>query len=135
MIHLDTSYVVDLLRESGRGAAGPATTLLDRLGDEELGVTIHVLCELHAGGALSNDPDRELSRVEAIVGQLAVAVPDATMFPQAYGRLLADLRRRGEAISTMDLLIATAAIMDNARLVTRNTREFERVPGLHVLSY
>lgn len=64
-----------------------------------------------------------------------LALPDEEALPATYGRLLAELRRRGEAISTMALVIATAAIEDGARLVTRNTREFERVPGLHVLGY
>ncbi len=35
----------------------------------------------------------------------------------------------------MELLIAAAAIVDDAPVVTRNVRGFERVPGLHVLSY
>jgi predicted nucleic acid-binding protein len=35
----------------------------------------------------------------------------------------------------VDLLIATAAVVDDGPLVTRNFREFERVPGLDVLSY
>jgi predicted nucleic acid-binding protein len=35
----------------------------------------------------------------------------------------------------MDLLIATAAILDDATLVTRNARDFQRVPGLRVLTY
>lgn len=97
-------------------------------------MSIHVLCELHAGAELSVDPAGERSRVDALVAPLALAVPDER-FPRTYGRLLAELRRRREGISTMDLLIATAAVVDGAPLVTRNAREFERVPGLHVLSY
>jgi predicted nucleic acid-binding protein len=45
------------------------------------------------------------------------------------------LRESRQAVSTMDLLIATAARLADARLVTRNVRDFERVPGLHVLTY
>lgn len=134
MIHLDTSYLVDLLREVSRGEEGPASAVLDDLGDEELGVSIHVVCELRAGAELSVDPAAERWRVEALVAPLALAIPDER-FAGTYGRLLAELRRRGEGISTMDLLIATAAVVDGASLVTRNAREFERVPGLHVLSY
>lgn len=52
-----------------------------------------------------------------------------------YGRLLAELRTRGEVVSTMDLLIATVARVEGAHLVTRDTRSFERIPGLVVLSY
>ena len=35
----------------------------------------------------------------------------------------------------MDLLIATAALRDDAPLVTRNVKDFSRVPGLRVLGY
>ncbi len=35
----------------------------------------------------------------------------------------------------MDLLIATAARTHDAPVVTRNMRDFERVPGLDVVSY
>jgi predicted nucleic acid-binding protein len=38
-------------------------------------------------------------------------------------------------ISTMDLLIATAAVLDDAPLLTRNTRDFSRVPGLRLIRY
>lgn len=134
MTHLDTSYLVDLLREAARGEEGPASLLLNRLANEELGVSIHVVCELQAGAELSRDPAGERSRVDTLIAPLAVSIPNER-FPPTYGRLLAELHRRGEGISTMDLLIATAAVMDGASLVTRNTREYERVPGLDVLSY
>ncbi len=35
----------------------------------------------------------------------------------------------------MDLLIATAALVEAAPLVTRNTRDFARVPGLELVGY
>ena len=35
----------------------------------------------------------------------------------------------------MDLLIATAAVLDEAPLVTRNTKDFARVAGLELVGY
>lgn len=134
MTHLDTSFLIDLLREIGRGEDGPASARLESLAEEELGVSVHVLCELQAGAELSKDPDRERSRLAELVRPLALSIPDERFAPH-YGRLLAELRRRGESISTMDLLIATSAVTDGAAIVTRNAREFERVPGLQVISY
>ncbi len=50
-------------------------------------------------------------------------------------RLQATLQRAGRVIGTMDLLIAAAAVVDEAPLVTRNTGEFSRVPDLTVIGY
>ena len=35
-------------------------------------------------------------------------------------------------IGTMDLKIASAALANNATLLTRNSRDFEQVPGLRI---
>jgi predicted nucleic acid-binding protein len=35
----------------------------------------------------------------------------------------------------VDLLIATAATLDDAPLVTRNVEDFARVPGLRLIDY
>ena len=102
MTHLDTSFLVDLLREGPRGGQGAAHAMLDRLPGQELVVSVHVACELFAGAELSADPARERERVTS---------------------------------STMDMLIGTAALVDDAPLVTRNARDFERLPGLRVVTY
>lgn len=47
-----------------------------------------------------------------------------------YARLRSDLERQGTPIGNMDLLIAAHALAEDATLVSNNTREFERVPGL-----
>ena len=47
-------------------------------------------------------------------------------------RIRATLEQRGEPIGPIDVLIAGTALAQTAVLVTRNVREFERVPGLQV---
>lgn len=49
-----------------------------------------------------------------------------------YGRIRAALEKQGNSIGPLDLLIAAHALSVNATLVTHNTREFRRVPGLKV---
>jgi tRNA(fMet)-specific endonuclease VapC len=132
--HLDTSFLVDLLRESARGVQGPAHALLERLGDETVAVSVHVACELYGGVASARDPATERSRVDALLAALEVVHTDDHL-PYRYGEALAELRKRGQAIGTMDLLIAAAALGQGASLVTRNAREFDRVPGLVVQGY
>jgi tRNA(fMet)-specific endonuclease VapC len=133
LIQLDSSFLVDLMREEQRGR-GAASAFAEQLDQEELAVSIHVLCELQAGAALARDPVGERRRVRTACRGLRVVLPD-DQFPYVYGSLLVGLRRRGERIDTMDLLIATAALHAGAPLVTANAKHFERVPGLRVLTY
>lgn len=134
MIHLDTSFLVDLLRERGGGRPGPAARLLDDLADETLWVSVFVACELAAGIELSDRSGREREVVEDLLAGLQITYPDARFAP-TYGRVFAELRRAGKTIAAMDLLIALSALLEGARLVTRNARHFTAVPGLEVLSY
>jgi len=132
--HLDTSFLVDLLREAAVGKPGPAHALLGSLADEPLAVSVHVACELRAGAELAVSRETERVRVDALLAALDVVQTD-DRFPARYGETHAELRKRGQSISTMDLLIATAALAHGAALVTRNARDFDRVPGLIVQGY
>lgn len=48
------------------------------------------------------------------------------------GLHFAQLRQRRISIGTMDLRIASIVIANEATLLTRNLKDFSRVPGLHV---
>lgn len=134
MIHADTGFVIDLLREARRGVVGPATRLLRELESDIVAVSVHVLCELHYGVELADNPARERQALEGVLASMDVACPGPD-FARLYGRLDADLTRRGRRIPTMDLLIAAAALDEGATLVTRNVRHFGRVPDLAVRGY
>jgi predicted nucleic acid-binding protein len=70
-----------------------------------------------------------------VCSRVSVVLPDDRL-PSIYGRLLAELKRRGETIATLDLfLIAAAAIADDVDLVTADRRHFSRIPGLRLITY
>ena len=52
-----------------------------------------------------------------------------------YGAIRADLERAGTPIRTNDLFIAAIALANDCILVTRNTREFLRIPALRLESW
>ena len=134
MIHLDTTFLVDLLRERGRDATGPASQWLGEHQDDELAISVFVACELYNGAERSTRPDMETEKVRSVCEAVHLIYPDEHL-PPVYGRVLADLQRRGETIAAMDLLIATTCLCHEAPLLTRNRRHFERVPGLRLLAY
>ena len=51
---------------------------------------------------------------------------------RCYGPLRSELERQGRPIGALDMLIAAHALALGCTLVTNNTREFERVPGLRL---
>ena len=60
-------------------------------------------------------------------------VPFDNAAAEAYADIRADLERRGKAISRNDILIAAGAVSRDATLVTKNEKEFQRIPALKCL--
>lgn len=50
----------------------------------------------------------------------------------AYGKIRADLEKRGQIIGGLDMMIAAHALSCNMILVTNNTKEFQRVKELRL---
>ena len=133
MTHLDSSLLIDLLREASRERPGAAFEVLESLDEDEvLAVSVHVVCELRAGAELASRPLKEHEELDRVLSGLVIAYPDVQFAPM-YGRLFTAVTRGGRQLATMDLLIATAAILDDAQLITRNVKDFTRVPGLRLL--
>ena len=87
------------------------------------------LAELKHGVEKSAKPKQN----EMALAQLLVAltvIPFDDLAAVEYGKICADLERKGRKIGTMDMLIAASALSEGMTLVTNNTREFERVSGL-----
>jgi tRNA(fMet)-specific endonuclease VapC len=58
--------------------------------------------------------------------------PDYQIFPfgESAAEVYTELRKQRIRVGTMDLRIASIAIANNMTLLTRNTIDFQRVPGL-----
>ncbi|HJZ77460.1 MAG TPA: type II toxin-antitoxin system VapC family toxin [Vicinamibacterales bacterium] len=134
MIHIDSSFAIDLLREQRRRRPGPASAWVDAHGDTPLGASVFVWCELELGATAAADPDLERQRVRDYLHTVTIVYPDERFAP-AYGSLVERLQQRGTLPGTIDVLIATAALVDKVPIVTANVKHFDAVPGLRVLSY
>jgi len=85
--------------------------------------------ELRFGVEISPRRRKDQEALEALLRFLSVVdYPDLAAVE--YGRIRADLQRRGLLIGSNDLLIAAHARCLGLTLVTNNTREFSRVAGL-----
>ena len=136
MAILDTTFLIDLMKESKSGRAGPATSKLGELlqRGEELRTAVFSVGELYVGVAKGSQPDRERLAVDECLALLEiVGFEESTA--RLFGRLVGRLERQGEVIGDMDALIASVALEQDDLLVTRNAVHFRRVPGLRVEDY
>jgi tRNA(fMet)-specific endonuclease VapC len=90
-----------------------------------------VKAELLYGARHSQKVAANLKKLERFFAPFA-SLPFDDEAAEQYGVLRAQLRREGRPIGGNDMMIAAIALASRAILVTRNHREFERVPGLRV---
>jgi tRNA(fMet)-specific endonuclease VapC len=87
--------------------------------------------ELLYGVAVSPRQEQDAAALAAFLPYVeAVALDDDAALH--YAEIRADLKRRGAMIGANDLFIAAHARSLGLKLVTNNTAEFERVPGLRL---
>lgn len=87
--------------------------------------------ELFFGAFQSTQVDRNLETLRLAFVDIGVLDYDREDARTA-GEIRADLKRKGTPIGPYDLLIAGQAKARNLTVITNNTREFVRVPGLRV---
>ena len=124
---LDTDVCIDLIRHQ------PAALLrkLDHLQPGDAGVSAITASELEFGAARSAEPKRNRQALIKLFSALVV-LPFDQAAAQSYGDLRSVLEAGGTPIGPLDTLIAAHARALGLILITRNLREFKRVPGLRV---
>lgn len=98
-----------------------------------LGVSSITAAELYFGAARSGSA-RNLAALHQFLEPLELADFDHPA-AAAYGRLRATLEAAGTPIGPLDTQIAAHALALGVTLVSNNTREFQRVPGLALVDW
>jgi len=130
---LDTNIVIYALNERRPAIAAR----LDR--EIELGTPLIVPAvvrfELEYGYAKSDRPERNRERLRNFMMAGLIEAPFSPDDAVEAGEIRAELEAGGIPIGPYDILIAAQARRLDATLVTLNTREFARVPGLMVTDW
>jgi len=122
---LDANAVIALLNDATSGLAQRAR----REKPEDMAISAIVAHELFYGAFKSRRAPQNVALIDAL--QFAVLEFDREDARQA-GEVRAFLAAKGTPIGPYDVLIAGQAMARNMILVTRNTGEFGRVPGLRI---
>jgi tRNA(fMet)-specific endonuclease VapC len=124
VILLDTNICIDVI-----DAKPPA--VLQRFREYrigEIGICSVVATELAYGVAKSGST-RNRQALEMFLAPLMILPFDEDAI-WSYGDLRAELMRKGTPIDSLDTMIAAHALSLRCTLVSNNTREFAKVPGL-----
>jgi len=130
MLYLpDTNAISAYMR--GSNAALVARTQQAFVRDE-LRLSVVVLAEREFGVLKGGAAQRKkLQALEALLPVEPFTREDA----RRYAGIRLHLETRGQGIGPFDTLIAAQALRLGATVVTRNVREFSRVPGLAVVNW
>ena len=123
---VDTDWIIDALAD-----VPSAVEPLDRLSADGLAVSIISFGELFEGAYGFPNPEVHLAAFRRFLsGFTLLDLTDPIM--EVFARTRADLRRQGNLIPDLDLLIAAAALHHDLTLMTRNLRHFARIANLRL---
>jgi tRNA(fMet)-specific endonuclease VapC len=123
---LDTNILSDLVRQP----QGVIARRIAEAGEEAISTSIIVAAELRFGAEKSGSA-KLADQVNLILSAIEI-LPLESPADREYAKLRQYLARRGTLIGPNDMLIAAQALGAGLTVVTANTGEFVRVPGLSV---
>ena len=125
MYLLDTNVCIGLLK----GTLPSEAAAIAKHAPSELRLCAVVKAELLYGARKSDREAANLRVLERFFSSFA-SLPFDDDAAVCYAGIRERLERSGTPISPNDMMIAAIAVANDAVLVTRNVREFERVVGL-----
>jgi tRNA(fMet)-specific endonuclease VapC len=126
---LDTNILIYTMKNQYSAVAERINTLTL---DDSLCMSFITWAELLKGAERSQRKAETLRRLDNLTRLVPVLYPMDAAICQHYARHFTQLKDAGTPIGANDLWIACHALAVNATLVTHNTREFERIVGLHI---
>jgi tRNA(fMet)-specific endonuclease VapC len=102
------------------------------IGAENICTTIINIFELKFGAYNSTRIESNLERIEKFQLRLTILDNFDDNIGTFFAKNKAELRKKGITICDFDLIIASFAIVNNLRIVTKNTKHFKHIPGVNI---
>jgi len=98
-------------------------------------VKIHItpitLCELYKGAFLAERSAEAVALIDRFL-KIVRLLDFSELACLEFGKLYSELKKKGWPTQQVDMLIASIVKASNLVLITRNKKDFERIPGLRL---
>jgi len=132
MVCLDTTFFADLFRKD------PAAEkkLYELANDTEtVSTTVMTIAELYYGAYKSKNISEEMKNVAAVLNSFLILEMNQEG-AKIFGEILSTLEKKGQIIPDRDILIGAISLSKGEEtIVTRNAKDFAKIPGLKVQTY
>ena len=125
MVLLDTNACIHFMKNSHP----KLTEKILSCDPSEIAVSVITVYELEYGACKSNWGEKTRHNMALFLAPLTI-LSFSTDDAVAAGRIRSYLEKKGMMIGPYDLLIAAQGLSRNLTVITHNTGEFSRVPGL-----
>ncbi len=133
MVILDSTILIDLLR--GEKRAVLKIKELETKRSQFFTTQINVFEVIQVIYANGKRIDEEIIAFETLLNKIKTLDLNYFAGHQA-GKIAGEMRKKGFSIATGDLLIAGIGIANNiTTIVTRNEKDFSKIPGIKVETY
>ncbi len=105
-----------------------------KIAPNELYTTRINYTELLYGAYNSSKVEENLNRFRNFLGEFTILEFDEKS-SEIFSKTKAKLKKDGNIIADMDLMIASIAIANNHELVTNNQKHFKRIPQLKLIDW
>jgi len=136
MIIFDSTFLVDMMKKQHNKNYKKSWLLLESLKEENeyFATTFVNIFEMHKGLYKSKEKESVVKSLNYILEVIPVLGFTEEYYSE-YGKLSSYLEMKGTHIGTFDELIAAIALHHGAKVVTNNTKDFSRVPGLEIIPH
>ena len=126
---LDTNTLVYFFKDLGN----VKENLLEK-DVQDIGIPSIVVYELQVGIEKSSSPEKRTKQLKTLLKSVKT-LPFGLEEARKAAEIRATLEKQGNIIGRYDYLIAGTALANNLLLVTRNQKEFERIPSLNLVDW
>jgi tRNA(fMet)-specific endonuclease VapC len=123
---IDADWIIEITRGNQR-----VSGIVQDLANERVSVSWLTLGEVFEVAHNSSYPQARLDMFYQYVNQFDVVGVDGPII-ERFAEIRSFLRRQGQLISDLDIVLAATALQLDLTVLTYNSRDFERIPDLRI---